>query len=276
MSVSEHDVASGPCAELHDQCAAEFFTLQRFFTILSRNGVRIPEDSYLLRKELESWRIRFERRNISRLRAVTWPSDHIFSLVALAQHHGVPTRALDWTSSAHVAAYFASKPVLASAGDDHIAVWAVDDFHRQDDQRLDVTSDRPLRVFTVSGADNDNLRAQRGLFMLYPQVLTGEPTEFKATEYNKLLLESLPLLNRAVQFIRVLVHHREAQRLLAYLSRHGITTGALYPGLWGAAREYEDEQQIDSSSFGTLRTLDTIGMWDQINALKTQVDANRT
>ena len=34
-------------------------------------------------------------------------------------------------------------------------------------------------VFTVSGAENENLRAQRGLFMLHPQPLDGSPGNFE-------------------------------------------------------------------------------------------------
>jgi hypothetical protein len=143
-------------------------------------------------------------------------------------------------------------------------VWAVDDFTRQMDRILAFAVDRPLRVFTVSGADNENLRAQRGLFMLPPQHLTGTSAPFAPTEYDRLLRESLPVLKDAVQFIRVLISRTEARNVLAFLARAGVTTGTLHPGLSGSAREYKDDRMIDAASLRPLYNIDTIGLWDRI------------
>src|ERR1043165_3058083 len=133
---------AAPQRLLHDQCAAEFYTIDKFFSILSRNGLTVPEDSYKLREELEDWRARFQSSKASSLNGRTWPSPALFSLVALAQHHLVPTRALDWSYSAQVAAYFAATSSLALPGG-RIAVWAIDDFTRQMDRILDADAERP-------------------------------------------------------------------------------------------------------------------------------------
>jgi len=256
---------AGPMDTLRTQCGAEFYTLERFFNIASRHGVHMPEDSYLLREQLEDWRIVFQQNEDAAYEERIWPSAEMYSLVALAQHYGVPTRALDWTYSAHTAAYFAARPALESAGE-CIAVWAVDDFHRQVDRVLATTPDRPLRIFTVSGAENENLRAQRGLFMLHPQKLAEPFSSFRPVNYNVLLIDSVPLLKQAVYFVRVLVAASEAANVLALLAAAGITRGALHPGLSGVAAEFRDEDLIPRrASRAGGHTLETIGLWDRIH-----------
>lgn len=255
----------GPLDTLRKQCGAEFYTIDRFFRIVSRHGIRMPEDTYVLREELDRWSVRFQQNTAEPYADAVWPSPQLYSLIALAQHHGVPTRALDWTYDAFVAAYFAARAAL-DADSGCIAVWALDDLHRQVERVIDGKSSRSLQVFTVSGAENANLRAQRGLFMLHPQLLTDPWKPFGPRRYDFLLRESLPLTQRSIQFIRILLDVSLAKEVLSLLAVAGVTRGALHPGLAGAAEEFKDEQlfpQARVSAGGHTREM--VGIWDRIH-----------
>ena len=62
------------------------------------------------------------QRGAHRYHAVTPALDQIVEWLALMQHHGAPTRLLDWTRSPYVALYFA----MQGQSEGEAAVWAVD------------------------------------------------------------------------------------------------------------------------------------------------------
>jgi hypothetical protein len=86
-------------------------------------------------------------------------------LFGMAQHYGIPTRLLDWSERALVAAYFAASGASGAAEGSglHMAVWALDH------SRLESIASSDERVIVVRAplATNPNLRAQRRLFTLH-------------------------------------------------------------------------------------------------------------
>jgi len=237
---------------VREQCLAELRALRIFFDIAASQGIRLPEDSQLLRRSLDtSLQILLRLTSHASWR---WPPPEFWSLIALAQHHGVPTRALDWTWNPLTAAYFAARD-LPQSQHDSIVVWIFEYYSKHLDQLFEpqLPEERPLVFFTAPGADNQNLRAQRGMFMSQSHRLEDLDAAFAPAGYDvlaphTLAVKNLPLLKR------VIVKASEAIQILAHLAPAGVTAAALFPGLWGVARELEERRVLSQSTLPISQT----------------------
>ena len=243
-SVSEHSAGAvllnswryvtGPQPTDHEQCIAELYTIAKFFQIVDRRGLRLPEDSYQLRLKLDEWKRKLSANNVGEY---IWPPPEFYSLIALAQHHRVPTRALDWTWDPLVAAYFAAQDAVLDPPE-RLVVWVFDYEVRE------INPSSPIVTFTVSGADNANLQAQRGLFMLHSQSVATPASPFVPQSYDRVLFRAVEDVSPPRLFTRILLPTVEARCLRSVLASVGVSAGRIYPGLAGAAMEYHEEFEL--------------------------------
>lgn len=216
-----------------DQVFAELRILEHFVEQCDSLGLNIIKDS-----------IEFREKNLSTQNAgiyfkkpVDWPNKNLLEILALAQHHGVPTRLLDWSKRSYVAAYFAASSALENRKkwkpDDSLAVWALDI------ERINLY--RNISIIRVPGSTSKNLAAQTGIFTLHRQEgMRGQLFEFTPIETEFARLSETPLF-------KITIPVSESKGVLELCKLFGVTASTLIPGFDGAAKA----------------TLDSMNCWEQ-------------
>lgn len=184
-------------------------------------------------------------------------SYHSFwQIVALGQHHGLPTRLLDWTYSPLVAAHFATENIDEYDRDGAIICLDYGKMNRQLPKKLnDALEEYNTRIFTIEMLENtiEDFDAMKALSDK-PYVLFFEPASIDDRIVNQYALFSV-VSDREVLLAKLMEEHEnlclkiiipkevklELRDKLDYIN---ISERLIYPGLDGICkwitRRYSD------------------------------------
>lgn len=169
----------------------KFYSIKKEKSLIYEFSKRIP--AYGITDNLDKWKI-----------------------LALAQHHGLPTRLLDWSENPLVAAFFATQ----NHHDEDACIYILNTHQVIKNYKKDPFEIDKIMRFRPDYFDK-RIQAQRGLFTVHPQ-----PTEPLQLGENKKL---------GITISRITIDRSYKKQLFWDLARFGIDRSTLFPDIDGMA-----------------------------------------
>ncbi len=244
----KHSIAAGGHSRTaREQREREVQALMDFAEVVDLHGLLVPGDHP---------RFRDRRRAAEPMAGLhnPFPPLDVCAMVALAQHHGIPTRMLDWSRKPLVAAYFAcsdvaqrrKKDFVPPADEPPFCVFALRKEAMEATHRGGL--DPAIFFITVPTATNSYLHAQGGLFTLVQPIKVDEhpcPALDDVLRRHEATIAALAP-GTFTHFFPLLVEFqvpaREARTLLRLLANEGMTAAAVKPALAGCVEALEERR----------------------------------
>jgi hypothetical protein len=233
------DGSPRPVTTIDEQLKAEGDALAAFINICDRAALQLPDDGQWFRSPELITKLVGSPFGYPTTGGVHFPFPLLRSLFALAQHHGVPTRLLDWSKSGLTAAYFACQKVAKAQrpSGGRCAFWAV----HQDAVEEVVRPDLRLVKVTAPFDTNPNLRAQRGLFSLVEY--KTPPPDHHLPDLDAVLRNVAPPPGKpdVPLMYKITMPHSQCAFLMSLLNDANVNAATVFPGYDGAVEAVREQ-----------------------------------
>lgn len=229
----------------------EVYILQKFFNYADKCGLKVNANN-------------FTRELIHPLSPIRPELNEIFydypEIISLAQHYGLPTKALDWSYDYKVSLYFAVKDVLSNSNTQDCVLWALN--YKLFENKL--TNNEyiiNLNLYRPEYNTNPNLTAQKGLFTFLnhyvgnyesplDEIISEElkydlSERIKGENYNRHIITVPPNLTPNDTILYKLIIPKELKaKILNELYLEGYSEEYLFPGYDGVSKHVINEVKL--------------------------------
>ena len=206
-----------------DQKTKEIFVLNEFYMMANAQGLDVPR--------MDGGRRLDFREGMCREKYSDW-----LEVAALAQHYGIPTRLLDWTTDPLVALYFAVEDEEKDADD--AAIWML---HRGNCFEI---SESEIQLILPRYKGNPFIAAQSGLMTAY---VGGKPADRPFDDIVSELVGS-SVMYRADKDLfvmgRLIIPAEKKKEFRERLAKMGYTHRRIFPGFKGIVEEMKHPDRI--------------------------------
>lgn len=209
----------------NQQTIIELLSLKLFYSLANSQGLAVPNmpQIYFGDPHLESYAL-FPDDEIK------WMPVEWVEIAALAQHYGIPTRMLDWSTDMNVAIYFAIRDIdddeIHNNPDKMFSIW-------QMDRHKTALVSGDIRFVIPKYCENPNLKAQSGVLTWYNGYHPDNTPLDKiiGLDYEQSMCKSLISFKNTPVLRKINVRYDQIPIIKDSFDKRGLTHSRFFPGL---------------------------------------------